>query len=694
MNKFTESLHKPSLIKWTAIAIVLAAFGLRMWQLNSVPPGWRDDELINSLVISQHALDGDIAVYYADASGHEALFHLLNAIMMGLFGPNIVGIRVLSVFLGTLTVALTYQVGRRLFSNYVGFLAAAGLAFSFWSLMYSRIGLRHVLTPPLMLLAIYFFWKGLEIGDWRLENRRFNRQSPISNLRFFALAGLFMSLGMYTYFAARGVPLILAAFCGFVGLVDWARFKRHWVGMVLMFGVTAVLSFPLFITLSQQPESEARVAELAVPVVAVQQGNFEPLIAFTVTTLSMFHSTGDGEWLYNIPDRPIFGMVGAIFFWAGVASATILALRTVWQRITKNKKQKTENKKQLTSSGLRTADYGLSSAFLIAWWLAGISPGFISVPPASLGHTILAQPATFILAALPIWGLGSREWGVAAKAQSQISNLKSPLSVLLAFLLLFSIAARDWSDYFGNWPERGMVRFLYRGDYHDMADYLNESDITDVGVTGLLAGPWDKLALSIDLSRDVHVRWYNPQRVVLLEPAVSFAGFPDAADALDVSWQPLAEEVRFGDYALMGVETAVSATTLSTCFQNGLCVASASFDAATNALDVVWIVQRPLSLPDIPLISNPPPPNVYAGPRLSVFAHLLDADGNLITGDDGLWVDVTTLQVGDTFWQQHWLHAPDGQVGTAVSFGLYDPMTGERILTDNGLDQVHIEVEP
>ena len=53
------------------VAITFFAFGLRLWQLEATPPGWRDDEIINSLVISQHVLDGDLAVYYADASGHE-----------------------------------------------------------------------------------------------------------------------------------------------------------------------------------------------------------------------------------------------------------------------------------------------------------------------------------------------------------------------------------------------------------------------------------------------------------------------------------------------------------------------------------------------------------------------------------------------------------------------------------------------
>ena len=120
---------------WLVAAITFVAFVLRLWQLGHFPPGWRDDELINSLVISQKVLDGNLAVYYPDASGHEALYHSLNAIMLGLFGANWVGIRLLSAFLATLAVPLTYRLGRTLFGRWVGFVAAAGLAFSFWGLM-------------------------------------------------------------------------------------------------------------------------------------------------------------------------------------------------------------------------------------------------------------------------------------------------------------------------------------------------------------------------------------------------------------------------------------------------------------------------------------------------------------------------------------------------------------------------------
>jgi 4-amino-4-deoxy-L-arabinose transferase-like glycosyltransferase len=363
------------------LLLTLLALGLRLWQLDSVPPGWRDDELINSLVISQKMLDGELAVYYADASGHEAFYHGLNAIMLALFGPSVAGIRWLSAVLGTLAVPLLYLLGRAWFGRQTALVAALALSFSFWGLMYSRIGLRHVTMPVLVLAAFLFFWQGLKHGGWAALSS--GEPDRVKAWRSYGLTAVFLALGFYTYFAGRGVPLILVAFMGYIWLVERPLFRQQWRYWAAMLGLTLLLALPLALNLSQQPESDARVAELAVPIVEARQGNFQPLLEFTVETLSMFHSTGDNEWLYNIPGRPLFGPIGAILFWSGVGMAFWYALRPLWRR-----------QEPVTA-------VSMASALLLLWWLAGIAPGFISVPPASLGHTILAQPATYLLAALP-----------------------------------------------------------------------------------------------------------------------------------------------------------------------------------------------------------------------------------------------------------------------------------------------------
>ncbi len=658
------------------VAITLFAFGLRLWQLDNFPPGWRDDEIINSLVISQHVLDGELAVYYADASGHEALYHALNAIFLGLFGATVWGIRYLSVILGTLTVPLTYLMGKKLFGATTGLVAAAGLAVSFWALMYSRIGLRHILMPPLTLAACYFFWRGFEaenkrlgIRDWRLHA---SLQSPISN---FTISAVFVGLGFYTYFASRGVPMILAVFLVYAALVAWPMVKGKWRGLVWLFVLTAVLAVPLLLTLQQQPESEARVAELAVPLVALGEGNVAPLVEHVLITLGMFVNQGDGEWLYNIPDRPVLTSIGAIFFWLGVAITAVLTFIPLWHKL----------KQWLQKQPARpTRHVELASAFLLLWWLAGISPAFISVPPASLGHTILAQPVVFILAAVPFWGLGTRNWG--------LGRWKTAAITLLALIFVASVAVRDWPDYFVNWPERGMVRFLYRADFHELANYVNQDDtLTDFGINSMLAGPWDQIAFTSDLRRDnAQPRWFNAERAILLAPNLSFTGYPETAVAYPDAYHPTGTTVSSFTLSQTDYTQPIE---VPICFENGLCWQTAVYHPEQHTIDLTWQVSRELDLPEREIISNPPPPNVYAGPRLLVFAQLLDVEGNFIVGDDGLWIDIYSLQPGDVFMQQHRFMLPeDLEADKAAVFGLYDPMTGTRILTEDGQDHIKLEI--
>src|SRR5690606_7042336 len=123
---------------------------------------------------------------------------------------------------------------------------------------------------------------------------------------------------------------------------------------------------------------------------------------------------------------------------------------------------------------------------------------------------------------------------------------------------------------------------------------------------------------------------------------------------------------------------------MPTCFENGLCLSGMDGDPAIGQVDLLWSVAQSFSLPEIPLVSKPPPPGVYDGPRLAVFAQLVDEDGAVLVGDDGLWVDPATLWPGDVFMQRHLLPVPAGSTPQALLVGLYDPFTGERVRLENG----------
>ena len=618
------------------LLITLIAFALRTLHLAQIPPGWRVDELSNIFALALPIQNGYWRWFYPEASGQEVLSHAILAAMLKLFGLTAWGIRGQAVLAGTLALPLTYAVGTHLFQRKIGLLATATLALSFWSLMYSRFGLRQILTPFFLLTAMLFFW------SWWHHPRR-------TTLFGFAAS---LTLGYYTYFAGWIVPLIFITFLGYLGLFSRADFRRIALPTLLAIGVSFLLAIPLLQQLLSRPNNSAdpgRVSEVAKPIHALRQGEFAPLLDHIIRTFNMFHSDGDEEWLYNIPKRPIFAPPLALIFWLGVATAFYYALR-------------------------RQSNY----AFLLIWWFGGIGPSFISVPPGSLGHTIVAQPATYLLLGIGFFTL-----------TRPLTRFGFAPTAVLACLLLVAMGWRDLPDYFAHWAQRGHVRFLYHAEAKSVADYLhNSADLTDFAISGTLAGPWEKLALQIDQPPHVRPRWYDQSRAIFLSPPVAFHGYPSPDEPFAHLFAPTAQ-AHIASYTLSHLAQSVSTPEPLTCWQNGLCLLSADYQLPL--LDLTWQLRSPLQLPNQPIPSFPPVPNSDSGPRLHVFAHLQTVDGTWVTGDDGLWVDPQTLQVGDVFRQRHLLIPPEtGPSADYLAIGLYDPQNGQRWRTTSDRDQWRI----
>jgi hypothetical protein len=242
-----------------------------------------------------------------------------------------------------------------------------------------------------------------------------------------------------------------------------------------------------------------------------------------------------------------------------------------------------------------------------------------------------------------------------------------------------------------------------------------------LAIGGALVEPWEQKALEIDLQGAWRVRWFDPRRA-LVAPAdggsLALTVFPELNPLLlPLRDGPLRVQTKtfilYDAPALSLGEGAIH-------FDNGLAlhgVAAYRVEGDQLIWTTTWQVERPLDLPPHPLLSKPPPPGVPAGPRLAIFAHLLDADGAYMTGEDGLGVDPYTLEPGDRFLHLHRLTLPaeglhpvgagakpvegghpepvegghpepveGGQDGYRVRLGLYDPRTGQRWHTDGGED--------
>ncbi|MBN2392635.1 MAG: glycosyltransferase family 39 protein [Anaerolineae bacterium] len=647
MNKNNKALAATGVTKrlytwelWAVIAMLLLAWGLRWIALLDVPPGWRDDDLIELYTFSWEILQNGPQIYFSGASGHEPLYHTLRALLLALAGLNQASARWQAAVFGTFAVLLTWAVGRRLFTREVGLLSGALVAVSFWALMYSRVAIRHIGVLPWALLAIYCAWRVLQ------DNGARRSYAPALGLAI-GTAG-----GIYTYYAGRLIPALLIVALPFVG---GHKGRRKPYLAALAGGV--LLAIPMFWAASHIPGADARVNELAAPLHELRAGNWHLFLETTWTTLGMAHTKGDPEWLYNIAGRPVFSIAGALLFYLGILT--------------------------------RLGHLNQANARMLLLWLGvGIAPAFISLPPSSYGHTILALPAVYILLAMPMKAAARRwRWTMI------------PLC-LLTFAL---VAGRDLPDYFATWPQRSEVRFLYRADYRALAGYLDTHlEIEEAVVGSLLFGSWDSVAVETDMQRqDTALRYVNPERALVsrTDPlrlylqddnrrAPQFQALLDTAPRIEAPSGMQGILLTLPEPPNDALTVDVHGTPLAAQpFADALVLQAVAWDS--EAATVWWTVISDLPLPPEELIPNPPPPGVYNGPRLSVFAHLSAADGDFVTSDDGLWVDPYTLHVGDQIVQVHHFappeDAPDGP--RILSLGLYDPLTGERWLRPDGTDK-------
>ena len=136
------------------LAIVLIGVFLRLYHLGT--QGFWVDE-VTSVNISKMSLS---QIVYAD--WHPPLYYWLLHYWVALFGISEVAVRSLSVLFGALAIPVIYLLGRRLFNEEAGLLAALILAFSTLNVQYSQEARMYSLLVLLALLSMYFFIRLLQ----------------------------------------------------------------------------------------------------------------------------------------------------------------------------------------------------------------------------------------------------------------------------------------------------------------------------------------------------------------------------------------------------------------------------------------------------------------------------------------------------------------------------------------------------
>jgi hypothetical protein len=608
-------------VLWIGVALVLLAAAFRLVDLTGAPPGWRDDELLDVMMNSRVGPDFH-PLYFAEQEGHEPLQHYLVPALYGLMGKNLVGHRWLEAMAGVLSVALAIPVGRRLFDRRVALLGAGLLAVGFWPIMYARFGLRHILLVPLIMVTVYALLRILDEG---------------ARFRWILLAGGAMGAALLTYFAARVIPAIIAGWAIYLWLVG--RQKRGAAAALGSIIVGGLAALPMFLAIARLPGGEDRLQVVGAPLADLVAGRPQLAIEATLGTLGMFTFSGDPEWLYNLSGLPVFDWATGLLFYAGVVRALWR-----WRRP--------------------------QEAFAILWLLGGLAPAFVSLPAASFGHTIVAQPIVYLLAAAgTIW------------LADLVFRRRSTRVAGVAVALLLLNGGLTVRAYWVQWNVNPWVRFFYHADIHDAAGWLNVNPALDnVAISSRVTQQAiDQVALDLDLQRPVNPRLFDPEGALvwpagggtlLLTSAVQLN--PSLADLLDSSSLVHTERTDegrlvFDAYRFSSPEIPPSSVAR---FEGGLTLRH--WETAQVPGGVVvrtwWEVERD----GLPVVKQ--------------FLHLLQ-NGAMVTGSDRFDAYGPSLRAGDLVLQQTQVAAPAGNY--AVEIGLYDPSSGRRwTLEGDGDDRV------
>ncbi len=411
---------------WVLLVIILlAAFVLRQYRLLDFP--YHGDE-VDEGDIAISILHGNLAPFYPQNEGNEALYQFVLAPFFAILGDSVIAGRWPSAAWSMVLVALMYTYARTLFhSRRAGVMAAGLTAALWWPTVFGRLGLREISQPVMMTPALI----GLMLA--------FRDANPRRALKAGIFGGIFAGLTAYTFLSGRGFPIVVFLFLAYAALIHRAQLIAHWrplfVYCILMLGLTA----GLFAYLYAHPELDYHVGDLGSQS-WLARGDWNALAPQMLNTLGMFTFSGDMNWVRNIPGRPAFPGPEGLLFYLGIALC-------VWR--------------------WRKPEYVLP-LFVLATFLG---PNLIVDNPPWFTRSIGILPGLLVLPVLPV------EWAWTRIAQWQISSRiwANASCALLVGILGISIYARTATDMFQVWIDNPGVYWMTLAFYDSAGKYVNQS---------------------------------------------------------------------------------------------------------------------------------------------------------------------------------------------------------------------------
>jgi hypothetical protein len=297
--------------------LALAIF-MRVYRLQQMPPGIFVDETnaaLDALRILEGRPDSPFATGWFETPTMYA-FYLVG--LFKLLGTTFAALKAASLLPAILTVAALYPLARLMFGIPTAFAATFLLAVSRWHITMSRWGWNEVAPLLFMVVALFFLLRA--VRDRRASD--------------YALGGLFLGLGHYTYLASRLVVLAVALYLLYRLLFERGFLRRTWRGLAI-FAVVYLATFgPLLVTYARNPFSFSNRSQQVSILVDMQDYYMQqrepapkivgqamralglpkeisllPLQESTLRHVEMFLAFGDRNPRHNLPGAPMLDPV-------------------------------------------------------------------------------------------------------------------------------------------------------------------------------------------------------------------------------------------------------------------------------------------------------------------------------------------------------------------------------------------------
>ncbi len=177
-----------------------------------------------------------------------------------LFPASVYSLHVFFLIISWLALWMFYLWVQELGGERLALTALMILAANRWYFTSARNAFLHIIAPLIAFAVLYFFWRAIRTGK----------------LTHYALGGLFLGAGFYTYQALKVLPLLVAILAFYE--IAAQNQKPRWAGLRLMGGLSLILAAPVVLSWIQEGSLGVRESQLWIGHSIAGQKSLSPLL--------------------------------------------------------------------------------------------------------------------------------------------------------------------------------------------------------------------------------------------------------------------------------------------------------------------------------------------------------------------------------------------------------------------------------